>query len=66
MAKAKVFAVPKDETADGRFHEVTWAKDGNLNLAVRRGNVKRFRDWRKAKAFAAGKAKTMKAELITH
>jgi len=58
-----VFAVHKNETADGRYHEVLWAKDGNLNASYRRGNVKRFRDWGKAKAWARGKAKSMKARL---
>lgn len=54
-----VHAVHKSETADGRYHEVLWAKDGNLNAAYRRGQVKRFRDWSKAKAFARQKAKAM-------
>jgi len=58
-----VFAVHKDETADGRYHEVMWALDGDLNKAERRGNVKRFRLWVTAKAFARSKAKALGARL---
>ena len=63
MVKSKVFAVHKSETADGHYHEVLWAKDGNLNAASRRGNVKRFRLWVAAKQFAQRKAKKMGASL---
>jgi len=63
MSKATVFAVHKSETADGKYHEVLWAGDGNLNAAVKRGNVKRFRLWRPAKSFAVKKAKKMGATL---
>jgi len=61
-----VFAVPKDETATGRYHEVAWAKDGNLNAASRRGNVKRFSVWPKAKAFATQKGKVLGVAPIIH
>ena len=63
MNRAAVFAVHKSETADGKYHEVLWAGDGNLNAATKRGNVKRFRLWRLAKAFAVKKAKKMSATL---
>jgi hypothetical protein len=63
MGKPAVFAVHKSETADGKYHEVIWAKDGNLNAASRRGNIKRFRLWTLAKRFAVNKAKKMKARL---
>ena len=61
--RPSVFAVHKSETADGRYHEVMWAKDGNLNAAARRGHIKRFRVWGLAKTFAKVKAKTMGARL---
>lgn len=57
--KPAVFAVHKEETADGRYHEVMWAKDGNLNAAARRGDVKRFRLWSSARKFASRKAKEL-------
>ena len=57
--KSAVFAVHKGETSSGRYHEVMWAKDGNLNAASRRGNVKRFRMWKDARAFALKKAKQL-------
>jgi len=60
--RPRVFAVHKSETADGRYHEVIWAKDGNLNVAARRG-LKRFRLWGLAKTFAKAKAKIMGARL---
>ena len=59
--KAVVFAVHTFET-QSRFHEVTWAADGDLVKAGRaagRGvkntparGMRRFRQWGKAKAFA--------------
>ena len=55
----RVFAVHKTETTDGRFHEVAWAADGDLNAAYRRGNIRRFRFWPLAKHFAKGKGKTL-------
>lgn len=58
-----VFLVHRSETADGRFHEVSWAVDGNLNASYRRGDVKRFRKMALARAFARKKAKVMGAEL---
>jgi hypothetical protein len=58
----KVFAVHRSETADGRFHEVAWAKDGNLNAAYSRGNIKRFRLWPKAKSFAKSKGEALGVE----
>lgn len=62
-AGASVMAVHKFETADGRYHEVVWAKDGNLNAATRRGDTKRFRLWVAAKAFARRKAKALGARV---
>jgi len=59
-----VFAVPKDETADGRYHEVVWAKDGNLNASYRRGDVKQFRTWVNARKFANQKAKELGARAV--
>jgi hypothetical protein len=61
-----VFAVPKDETATGRYHEVAWARDGDLNAATRRGNVKRFRAWPKAKVFAMQKGKALGVLPLIH
>ncbi len=73
MAKRKddptVFAVHKSETSDGRYHEVSWAKNGDLNAAARafvRGKkntvkrgTRRFRLWGAAKVFAKKQAKVM-------
>lgn len=59
-----VFAVHKDETADGRYHQVLWALDGNLNKAHRRGNVRRFRLWSSAKAFAIKKGRDIGAKPV--
>jgi hypothetical protein len=64
MAKPVVFAVHKDETADGRYHEVAWAKDGNLNAAHKRGNIRKFRLWTNARSFANKKAKELKTKAI--
>lgn len=64
--KAKVFAVPSDETADGLYHEVSWAKDGNLNASTRRGDVRRFRMWGKAKSFAIKKGKELGVKALIH
>lgn len=55
----KVFAVHKSETHTGRYHEVLWANDGNLNAAQQRGDIKRFRRWGLAGKFAKDKAKTL-------
>lgn len=60
-----VFAVPNSETISG-YHEVLWAKDGNLNMAVKRGNIKRFRLWTKAKYFAKSKGEKMGVKPIIH
>lgn len=62
--KPAVFAVHKEETSSGRFHEVMWAKDGNLNAAERRGNIKRFRLWMSARKFALRKAKELGVKPI--
>ncbi len=62
--RAQVFAVHKYETMDGRYHEVMWAKNGDLNAGYRRGNVKRFRLWGKAKSFANQKGKRLGANVI--
>jgi len=59
-----VFAVHKDETASGRYHEVSWAQDGNLNAAGRRGDVKRFRLWSLARRFANQKAKELGTKAV--
>jgi len=61
---ARVFAVHKSETADGRYHEVLWALDGNLNAAQKRGNIKRFRLWSRARNFANQKAKQLGCKPI--
>ena len=63
LSRAEVFAVHKNETMDGRYHEVMWAKDGDLNAAYRRGDVKRFRLWGKAKCFANQKGKRLGANV---
>lgn len=63
QVRPKVMAVHKGETADGKYHEVIWAKDGNLNAAERRGHIRRFRLWPLAKKFAIRKAKAMQALL---
>ncbi len=69
-SKAVVFAVPSSETSDSRFHEVSWAKDGNLNAAYRRGDERRFRSgragWERAKAFARAKAKSLGVKATIH
>jgi hypothetical protein len=43
----------------GKYHEVLWARDGDIDAADRRGDIRRFRLW--AKAIAFGKKK--KTEL---
>lgn len=67
--KPIVWAVPGDETGSG-YHEVTWAKDGDLNKAARRGNTKRFirnyAGWLRAKKFAHDKAKTLGVKASIH
>ena len=64
--KPTVFAVPKSEASDVRYHEVLWAKDGNLNASFRRGHMRRFRDWSKAKVFARQKAKQIGCTATIH
>jgi len=59
-----VFAVHKEETADGRYHTVAWARDGNLNVAHRRGNVRKFRLWVNARKFANQKAKELGTKAV--
>jgi hypothetical protein len=59
-----VFAVHKEETVSGRYHTVAWAKDGNLNAAHQRGNVRRFRLWANAREFANQKAKELKTKAV--
>ena len=59
-----VFAVHKDETGDGKYHEVMWAIDGNLNNAHRRGNVRKFRLWANARKFAVKKAKELRTKAV--
>ena len=59
-----VFAVHKTETADGLYHEVSWARDGNLNAAHTRGDVRKFRLWAKARIFANKKAKEFSTKAI--
>ena len=56
-----VFAVPDIETGSG-YHEVIYAKDGDLN----HGKKKRFRRWDKAMEFARKKHTKMGGELILH
>ena len=62
--KPAVFAVHKDETATGKYHEVSWAKDGDLNAAYRKGNVRSFRIWASARRFALKKAKELEVKAI--
>lgn len=70
--RAVVWVVPSDETADGRYHEVSWAKDGNLNAAHRRGHIRRFaqmggiKGYRRAVAFARKKAKDLGVKATVH
>jgi len=68
--KAEVFAVPSSESADARYHEVAWAKDGNLNASYRRGDLRRFRSgypgWLRAKKFAHAKAKELGIKATIH
>ena len=61
-----VFAVPSDESSKAGYHEVLWAKDGNLNAAVRRHNIKYFRKWPLAKEFAHTKAKELGCKATIH
>ena len=67
--KPIVWTVPGHETGSG-FHEVTWAKDGDLNKAHRRGDTKRFirnyAGWLRAKKFAHAKAKTLGIKASIH
>lgn len=63
MGKAAVMVVHKTETMSGKMHEVIWAGDGDLNAAVKRGNIRRFRLWVSAKKFAVAKAQKLGARL---
>ncbi len=56
-----IFVVPDLETGSG-YHEVLYAKDGDLN----RGKKRSFRNWDKAKEFGREKHKKMGGELIIH
>jgi len=68
--KAIVWCVPSSETADARYHNVSWAKDGNLNASHRRGDTRRFRTgrpgWERAKKFARAKAKELGVKATIH
>lgn len=64
-SRAVVFAVPDYESASG-YHEVAFAKDGDLNAAHRRGDIRRFRNWEKATEFAEKVGKKMGAEVVIH
>ena len=68
-SRAIVWCVPSFETFHG-YHDVSWAADGDLNKASRRGHVKRFRSgragWERAKAFARAKAKTLGVKASIH
>jgi hypothetical protein len=55
-----VFAMSKEDTGESK-HLILWAKDGDLNAAKKRGNVKRVSDWGVAVDFAAGKARQIGA-----
>ena len=67
--KATVFVLNRDETGDGRFHEVAWATDGDLNKTARRvaqgrPNIRshgrrQFRLRKTARAFATQKGKDL-------
>lgn len=69
VSRAIVFCVPSFESASG-YHDVSWAADGDLNKADRRGHVRRFRSgragWERAKAFARAKAKTLGVKASIH
>jgi len=62
MAKPEVWIFTPSETMTG-YYEVMWAKDGDLNKSSRRGDVKRFRLWSRAKAYARTKAKSLGVTL---
>lgn len=62
MARPSVWIFTPDETRTG-YYEVVWAKDGDLNKSYKRGDVKRFRLWTKAKAYAKAKAKSLGVTL---
>lgn len=63
--RAQVFCVPSGETESGK-HEVIYARDGDLNAAVERGNIKRFRKWDDAEGFAHKKGKELNAVVTVH
>jgi len=63
--KPTVFAVNKWDLGE-KTHRVIWARNGNLNTAQQCGNVKRFRNWRVAKGFAAIKARQIGATKSKH
>ena len=59
-AVPRVFLVHKEDLMEPK-HRLLWAKDGDLNAASQRGNVKRFANWTVAKAAAAAKARSIGA-----
>lgn len=63
--RAQVFCVPGDESSSGK-HEVIYARDGDLNAAARRGNIRRFSSWNQAEGFAHTKGKELEAEVMIH
>jgi len=58
MKKPIVSGVERGESSSN-YHEIAWAKDGDLNAAYRRGHVKRFRFKRTALQFAKKKARQL-------
>ena len=65
LGKPKVFVVHKGDIMESK-HRLLWAKDGDLNAAEGRGNVRRFTNWTVAKAAAAAKARQIGATKAKH
>ena len=67
--KAVIWCVPGHESGSG-YHEVTWAADGDLNKAARRGLTRRFirnrAGWERAKKFARAKARESGVKASIH
>ena len=63
--KPTVFLVHKDDIGAPK-HQLLWAKNGNLNTAEGRGNVRRFTNWTVAKVAAAAKARRIGATKTKH
>ena len=63
--KASVFVVPSDESSSNK-NEVIYAKDGDLNKAARRGNIKITKSWPEAVGYAHKKGAQLGAEVTVH